>query len=178
MGCLVGDCGGNGRVGGADGGHRDACSEVDEGVAVGVDDHAAIGVDGIDRRGGAHTRRHRGAAALGQCTGPGSRQRRHDGALLGEAIGDVGHGAPCRRSGDLSVPLKCHGWNRRFVYQAASDMPFCRPPAHLPTCPPTRRVSRLLVALCVTERRVDDWCAHSLSGGVSMVSNSPRKKAG
>ncbi|SKT98119.1 Uncharacterised protein [Mycobacteroides abscessus subsp. abscessus] len=73
MGCLVGDCGGNGRVGGADGGHRDACSEVDEGVAVGVDDHAAIGVDGIDRRGGAHTRRHRGAAALGQCTGPGSR---------------------------------------------------------------------------------------------------------
>ena len=48
------------RVAVADGGHRDPGTEVDQRVAVHVDDDATTGGGHIDRQGGAHAAGHRG----------------------------------------------------------------------------------------------------------------------
>ena len=49
---LILNCGHDGRVGGADAGHRDTGTEVDQRVAVDVDDDSAVCVGDVDREGG------------------------------------------------------------------------------------------------------------------------------
>ena len=153
---LVGDGGGDGGVGGAHGGDRDTRPEVDEGVAVGVDDHATIGINGVDGRGRADPGGYRRATALGQGTGTRPRQGRHDVALLCEAVGDVGHGTSCRRSGDLSVSPWSASGNGRFVHRWFLDTPFWRerPPAST-TWPPIRRAERCRESGCGPGRSPD-----------------------
>src|SRR5690606_16514197 len=63
---LLGDGGRDRGVGGADAGDRDAGGQIDERIAVDVDEHPAVGVGGVDGPGGADARRDGGSAAGGE----------------------------------------------------------------------------------------------------------------
>ena len=108
---LLGDCRRDGGVARADGGDGDAGAEVDQRVAVDVDDHSAVGVGRENGNAGADARGDGTQSALPDLHRAWAGQFADQLPLLGQPVDDVGccgHGHQCSPAGPTCGPDKLY----------------------------------------------------------------------
>lgn len=88
---LLPDRLGDSRIGRADAGDGDARAEVDQRIAVDVDDHTTVGIRRVHGDAGADARGHGGAAASGEGRRLRAGELGDQGALLRQPVLDVVH---------------------------------------------------------------------------------------
>ncbi len=88
---LILNCGHDGRVGSADAGHRDTGTEVDQRVAVDVDDDSTVCVGDVDRKGGCDAGADDLLTAFGERSRARARELRDDATLLRKPVFDCTH---------------------------------------------------------------------------------------
>ena len=108
---LLGDCRRDGGVARADGCDGDSGAEVDQRVAVDVDDHSAVGVGREDGNAGADARGDGTQSALPDLPRAWAGQFADQLPLLGQPVDDVGccgHGHQCSPAGPTCGPDKLY----------------------------------------------------------------------